>query len=102
MNKAGKILLFFLSVFPLLWTIIILVAAYFYIQLLKNFLVTSGMIYYLIGPITWFILLLFMIWKKKISKKEMILCICLMLLGIFAAYYSISHDVFGVRGSYID
>jgi hypothetical protein len=102
MNKAGKIFLFSLSIFPLLWTIIILIAAYFHIHLLKGLLLGSGIIYYYFGSVTWLILLIFIGWKKKITAKEIIISICLMLLGIFTAYYSISHDIFNVRGGYID
>lgn len=111
MSKAGKIFLFAYSSLPLLWTAILLTASYFsfktqfgfslFASWADGFFFPSMFIYLYIGIPIWFIWLAYLIWKKSISVKQIILSILLTIIGIFLAYYSIEKNIFCVSGCYL-
>lgn len=107
--KPAGIILYILSWGPIIWTFLILIAARFcYAGGYKLFypmrdLFLIGLAFYiLIGFWIWLLLLLFLMWKKKLTQKQCIVTISLTVFGILAAYLSLHYDVFGVSGSYID
>jgi hypothetical protein len=105
MTKPGKILLYFISSLPLLWTISILICAFFYIRhpdMVMYFIYTC--IFYLKygGLIAWTITLIILRLLKRISSKTIILNFILIACGLLAAYLSLAFDLFGVSGTYLD
>lgn len=105
MNKIGKILVYFISGLPFLWTLFILICAFFYIRhpdLVMYFIYTS--IFYIKygGLIAWFIILILLRYFKKVSTKTVILNFCLVAFGLLAAYLSLTYDIFCVSGCWLD
>jgi hypothetical protein len=113
-SKAGKIFFYILSWAPLVWTILILVAA-----LLHSFIDSSGsysfkhalvnifgwaFFFYVFygGFLIWFALTILLTWKKIITKRQSIINIFLAVAGILAAYLTLHYDIFGVIGCGLD
>lgn len=105
MSKIGKNILLFISGLPLLWTIGILICAYFYVRHpdMVTFFMISAVIYLMYGGlVAWLLTLLILVVMKKISVKTSLINLALVAAGLLAAYLSITYDVFRVSGSYID
>ncbi len=106
---AAKFLLALLSWIPLVWTMVILAAAYGsgyhhppFEPGLRNFLVSFAELYIPAGFIIWLVLLVWLSIQKIISAKRRNFYIVLMLAGILCAMLALSYDVFGVSGVYLD
>ena len=104
MTRVWKNTLRLISALPILWTIAILISAYFYIRhpdLVELFLF-AVVIYFLGGLELWVIVLFVLTWKRQISVKEFTFNICIIGFGILLAFLSLKYDIFGVSRSYID
>lgn len=106
---AAKIFLALLSWIPLVWTLVILVAAYGYgfshasfEPGLRNFLIRFATLYITGGFILWLVLLVWLSIQKIISGKRRNFYVVLMLAGVLCAMLALSYDLFGVSGSYLD
>lgn len=114
MLKATRILYTILSWLPIIWLITILMFAYDYNYNVDSFDFTSTknkireilnwilIYYYYFGFYVWILLTVFLTWKKAITKKQLIICITVALLGICLAFYALEKDFFGVSGGYLD
>lgn len=94
-----KILFFIYCSLPLLWILSALLCAGFYLRPIAPCLwgVAAGYyIYY--GLALQVILLIFLLYTKKISSKTAIIGIAITLIGIFATYYFVEHNTWNVGG----
>lgn len=115
MSKVGKILLYILSWGPLVWTILILIAARNYNYPEDSFDYNSfkhsmkeifffSMAFYVLwgGFFIWLGLTILLTWKKIITKRQCIVNISLTTIGILSAYLALDYDIFGVSAYYLD
>lgn len=110
---AAKFLLALLSWIPLVWTMVILAAAYGYgyslpgegysfESSLRHFLISFLELYTPAGFIIWLVLLVWLSIQHLISNKRRNFYIILVLAGVLCAMLALSYDVFGVSGVYLD
>ena len=104
MKKSWKIFLYAGSSFPILWTIAILICAYFYIGIRDRelFWFWTAVFYVRGGAPLLLLSLLFLKWQKKISTKEVVLHLFLTGIGILLGYLSFQYDIFHILGVYLD
>lgn len=112
--RVSKIILSILSLGPLIWTIVLLIASQFYTYNIDSFDFNSiknsikemhwwCMLFYLRlgGFFIWLVVLIILSWRKQLSKKQVLIHVFLTLVGLLAAYISIKYNVGGVLG-YLD
>jgi hypothetical protein len=111
MTKAGKTVLQILTWGPLIWTLLILFEAKhfnfaidsFKRNLPKDLFFWTAAFYILYGGFfIWLALTALFALGKKISKKQCIVHVSIIAIGILSAYLSFHFDIFCVSGCYID
>ncbi|MES2763442.1 MAG: hypothetical protein V4677_14605 [Bacteroidota bacterium] len=104
MSRSKHICLYLISCAPILWTILILGCAFFDIhtQGLEMAFIYAALFYVYGGLYLWILTLITLRFYKKITTKQMIIHIALMLLGMMAAYLSLVYNVFCVSGCFFD
>lgn len=100
LQTCAKFLLALLSWIPLVWTVVILAAAYgsgyhhaSFEPGLRNFLVSFAVLYVRAGFILWLVLLVWLSLQKLISSKRRNFYSVLMLAGVLCAMLALSYDV---------
>jgi hypothetical protein len=113
-QKSAKFLLALLSWVPIVWTVVILAAAYSYGYRypqsfgyafksgLRHFLINFAELYTPAGFVIWLVLLVGLSMQKTISARQRNFSVILVLAGILCAALALSYDVFGLQGSYLD
>jgi hypothetical protein len=90
------------SSFPMLFTFLLLAAAYFGLYSIKWILEIVFLSYvWCLLPATFFMLGYFRI-REKLLNKEFFLCLGWIGAGILICCLAVAYDVFGVSGNYID
>ena len=110
--RTGKIILSILSWGPLIWTVLILLAAKFtfisptthsILYPFRKYLIISVVFYVRWGGfIIWLLLNIVLTWKSIITKRQCTYYVLLTVIGLLCAYLSWHYDIFGLSGQYID
>lgn len=91
MTKTQKILFYIFSCFPVLWSAALWADGYFSKSQVYTGDYVLGMFLLLGGLLVWLGLLIYLAWEKKMFIDEVLFNIAICGMGIFVAYYLMSH-----------
>lgn len=101
-GKGAKALLRGLTIYPFVATAGFLIGGAIESTLLVWIILLTFVWALYLGTITWLVLVIYLLYKKKMAAKEALLYFIMALTGALAAYVVIEYDILSSGAKYID